>query len=131
MSLIQRILNIEFIRFCIVGGISTGIHYGIYYLLHSFNVNVNIAYTIGYIVSWCCNLYLTSHFTFNSKANIKKGIGFAASHSVNYLLHIISLNLFLSFGVSEEIAPLAVFCCVIPINYMLVRIVFKAKWFQK
>lgn len=119
----------EFIRFAIVGVIATGIHYGIYYLLEQI-INVNISYTIGYVVSWFINLYLTAHFTFKSRLSVKKGIGFAFSHLANYLMHMIFLNIFLAVGVSEEIAPLFVFAIVIPINFLLVRFVFKSKRFQ-
>lgn len=116
----------EFVRFAIVGLIATIIHYGIYYLLNLF-INVNVAYTIGYVVSWVVNLYLTAHFTFKSTLSFKRGVGFALSHLANYLLHMLFLNLFLSIGVSETIAPLFVFALVIPINFLLVRFVFKSK----
>jgi putative flippase GtrA len=119
----------EFVRFAIVGLVATVIHYGIYYLLNLF-INVNVAYTIGYVVSWFVNLYLTAHFTFKSTLSFKKGAGFAVSHLINYLLHILFLNLFLAVGVSEEIAPLFVFAVVIPINFLLVRFVFKSKQFK-
>ena len=119
----------EFARFAIVGLVATGIHYGIYYLLNLF-INVNVAYTIGYVVSWLVNLYLTAHFTFKSTLSFKKGVGFAVSHLINYLLHMLFLNLFLAIGVSEEIAPLFVFAIVIPINFLLVRFVFKSKRFK-
>ena len=119
----------EFVRFAIVGLIATGIHYGVYYLLNLF-INVNVAYTVGYLVSWIVNLYLTAHFTFRSALSFKKGVGFALSHLVNYVLHMLFLNLFLAIGVSEEIAPLFVFAVVIPINFLLVRFVFKSKRFK-
>ena len=119
----------EFIRFALVGVIATGIHYGLYYLLNLF-INVNVAYTVGYVVSWFVNLYLTAHFTFKSSLSFKKGVGFAFSHLINYLLHMLFLNLFLAIGMSEEIAPLFVFAVVIPINFLLVRFVFKSKRFQ-
>lgn len=120
----------EFVRFAIVGVIATGIHYGVYYLFEQI-INVNVAYTIGYIVSWFANLYLTSRFTFKSELSIKKSVGFAFSHLVNYLLHMLFLNMFLAIGLSPEIASLFVFALVIPINFLLVRFVFKSKKFQK
>lgn len=124
-----NLLSGEFIRFAIVGIIATSIHYGIYYGLQLI-INVNIAYTIGYIISWICNFFLSVHFTFKTTANVKKGFGFAVSHGINYLLHMAFLNLFLRIGLSNEIAPILVYCCVIPINFILVRTVFKSKWFQ-
>ena len=128
----------EFVRFAIVGIIATGIHYGIYlFFSWIFQVDktettyLNIIYTIGYVVSWFCNLYLTAYFTFKSDVSIKRGVGFAISHVINYMLHILFLNVFLHIGVPEKWAPIPVFCVVIPINFMLVRSVFKSKYFQK
>ena len=129
-NLFRRVLEIEFIRFAIVGVIATVIHYGIYYVLLNV-VNVNIAYSAGYLTSLLCNFFLSSVFTFNSKANVKKGIGFVCSHLVNYLLHMLFLTIFLHIGIPEKLAPIPVFCCVFPINFILVRAVFKAKWFQR
>ena len=114
----------EFARFCIVGVVATAIHYGIYLLLDRW-INVNIAYTIGYVVSFCCNLWLTAHFTFGKDVTPKRTIGFILSHGVNYLLHMLFLNLFLWAGVREKWAPIPTYCVVFPINFLLVRTVFK------
>lgn len=116
----------EIIRFCIVGTLATGVHYGIYLLLNQF-VLVWLAYSIGYAISFVFNFYLTSIFTFREKATIRKGIGFVLSHLVNYFLHIFFLSLFVWMGVQENFAPIPVFLIVIPINFLLVRFVFKSK----
>lgn len=127
----------QFIRFAIVGALATAIHYGLYLLIVWANdigedetLYTNIAYSIGYVVAWCANFYLSAHFTFQSNTSLKRGIGFALSHGVNYVLHLIFLNLFLWLGLSETIAPIPVFCIVIPINFILVRYVFTSKYFQ-
>ena len=88
-------------------------------------MNVNIAYTIGYALSFICNFYLTSYFTFKSKATVKRGLGFGIAHLVNYLLQMAFLNLFIWLGVKAEWAPIPVYMIVIPINFLLVRFVFK------
>jgi len=116
----------EVIRFCIVGTLATGIHYGIYLLLNRF-ILVWFAYTIGYAISFICNFYLTSVFTFQSKATIKKGIGFIICHLINYILHLLFLTIFIWMGVEENYAPIPVYLIVIPINFLLVRFVFKTK----
>ena len=127
---------VEFLRFCIVGTVATALHYIIYFaIIKGFDVEsklwTNVAYTIGYVLSWFVNLYLTARFTFREKVTVKRGFGFAASHGINYLLHMLFLNVFLAVGLSDEIAPLFVFAIVIPINFLLVRFVFKSKTFQK
>ena len=121
----KRIIN-EFIRFGIVGGLCTVLHYGIYYLLQLY-INVNIAYTLGYVLSFMANFYLTSYFTFGTTPSWKKLIGMGGAHAVNYALHILVLNLFLRIGISQEWAPIPVFAIAIPVNFLLVRFVFKHK----
>jgi len=117
---------IEFLRFAIVGIVATAIHYGLYYVLQKY-INVNIAYTTGYLVSFVCNFYLTSYFTFKVKPSYKNLFGLGGAHIVNYLLHMGLLNLFLHAGISKTLAPIPVFAIVIPINFLLVRFVFKSK----
>lgn len=114
----------SFIRFCIVGVIATAIHYGVYYLLLKL-ISPNVAFTIGYIVSFCCNYLLTSRFTFKKKPTAGNGVGFAFSHLVNYGLQMLFLNIFISLGLGEKIAPIPVYCICVPVNYLLVRFVFK------
>jgi putative flippase GtrA len=119
----------EVVRFFIVGLIATGLHYGIYLILMRY-IAVNLAYSTGYLISFLANYFLSAHFTFESKVSIKKGIGFGISHLINYSLHLLFLNVFLSFQISKSIAPIPVFLLVIPINFFLVRFIFKSKKFQ-
>lgn len=123
-NFVLGVIKIEFIRFCVVGVVATLIHYGIYYLLLH-QVNVNIAYTIGYILSLCCNFWLSAKFTFKAEATTKRGLGFALSHLVNYGLQMLVLNISLSFGIPEPIAPIPVYLICVPVNFLLVRFVFK------
>ncbi len=114
----------EFVRFSIVGITAAIIHYIIYFILYHW-IDVNIAYTVGYILSWICNLYLTSKFTFSSKATLKKSAGFAGAHFINYCLHIFLLQFFLWVGIHKALAPFFVMGIATTINFCLVRFVFK------
>ena len=116
----------EFLRFVMVGVFATGLHYGIYFVLQRV-INVNVAYTLGYILSFIANFYLTAYFTFERKPSWKKAFGFGGAHLVNYLMHIGLLNLFLRLGLSRPLAPIPVFAIAIPVNFLLVRFVFKQK----
>ena len=116
----------EFVRFGIVGIAATALHYGIYYLLQPY-INVNIAYTTGYVLSFIANFYLTSYLTFGTKPSWKKLMGMGGAHIVNYLLHMALLNLFLFIGIAKAWAPVPIFAIAIPINFLLVRLVFKHK----
>lgn len=116
----------EFIRFGLVGGTCTAFHYGLYYLLQLW-INVNLAYSAGYVLSFVVNFYLTSWFTFGTAPSWKRFVGMIGAHGVNYLLHMVLLNLFLWAGIPQEWAPLPVFAIAIPVNFVLVRFVFKHK----
>lgn len=114
----------EAIRFCIVGVLATIVHYGIYLLLKEV-INVSVAYTIGYVISFIGNFVLTNVYTFKTQATAKKGIGFVICHVINYLLHIGLLNVFIWMGVPSSLAPIPVYCIVVPVNFLLVRKVVK------
>lgn len=119
-----KLFSCEFIRWCCVGGVATLIHYGVYFL-SQFVINENIAYTIGFAISFIANFYFTAHFTFRVKPSVAKGFGLGLAHFFNYLMHIGLFNMFLYFGVPKIYAPFPVFAIVIPINFILVRFVFK------
>lgn len=121
----KRTLN-EAVRFAFVGGLATVLHYGIYLVLQRF-LQVDLAYTIGYITSFIANFYLTAYFTFHSSPSWKKLMGMGGAHAINYILHITLLNGFLWIGISKTYAPIPVFAIAIPINFILVRFVFKKK----
>ena len=120
----------EFIRFCIVGIIAAGIHYLVYFFLQLIDdrsVWLSISYTIGYIVSLVCNFFLTTYFTFHSKISVKKAAGFSFSHIVNYTLHIVLFNLFISFGIDRLIAPILVLFIAVPTNFTILHFVYRKK----
>ncbi len=114
----------EAFRFIFVGILCTLLHYGLYYLMQLI-INVNIAYTLGYFISFAINFWLTSKFIFETSPSWKKLFGMGGAHGVNYILHIILLNLFIHIGIPQEWAPIPVFTIAIPINFILVRFVFK------
>jgi len=114
----------EVIRFCIVGLAATAIHYVCYLLLQSF-ISPNIAYTLGFIISLVCNFVMSAKFTFRARMSLMRGGGFVMSHLLNYIMHIGLFNLLLWCGVSKIIAPIGVYAVVVPVNFILVRLVFR------
>lgn len=114
----------EALRFALVGGMATALHYGLYLLLLRL-LPPSVAYTVGYVVSFVANFYLTAYFTFGARPSWPRFIGMAGAHCVNYVLHLVLLNLFLWAGVPAVWAPAPVFAVAIPVNFVLVRFVFK------
>lgn len=121
---ISRQTIYEILRFGIVGVVATVLHYVIYWILQHW-INVNVAYTIGYFLSFIANYFLSAQFTFREKTTTRNGIGFAGAHLFNYLFQMVLLNIFLWLGVSKALAPLPVYCIAVPVNFILVKTVFK------
>lgn len=111
-------------RFVLVGIFATALHYGIYLLLRC-AIQIDVAYTIGYVLSFLANFYLTARFTFRTAPSWRRLVGMGGAHGVNYVLHMVLLNLFLWLGVPPALAPLPVFAVAVPVNFILVKVVFK------
>lgn len=116
----------EAARFAAVGIVATLVHYGVYYALLPV-LAASFAYTVGYILSFLLNFYLTARFTFRTAPSWGKLWGMAGAHAVNYGFHIVLLNIFLWLGVKPTLAPLPVFAIAVPVNFILVRFIFKRK----
>jgi len=114
----------EPIRFAIVGVVATVLQYGIYYLLMN-AIGPNLALTIGYVIAFICNFFMTTLFTFKIKPSTRNAGGFLISHSINWLLQLGMLNLFLYFGVSKQWAPLPMYMVCVPIQFFLLRSLVK------
>lgn len=121
---------LEFVRFVIVGVVATVTHYAIYLLLLKL-IDGTIAYSLGYLGSFVLNFFLSASFTFRERGSVRKVVGFALSHLANYLIHISLLWLFIGIGVAEKFAPIPVFAIAVPINFLMVRFVFRSKFFAK
>lgn len=120
----------EIIRFGITGAIATAIQYGLYVVfVDVVNLPATVSTVISYLLSFVCNFFLSSYFTFRSKPNTKKGLGFACSHLVNMGLQVGLVAVFqLLVGKTLALLPAMAIC--IPINYLLVRFVFSSRYFK-
>ena len=116
----------EVIRFGVVGVLATFIQYAVYWVLIRW-LNPSVSMTIGYVVSFAFNFLASTRYTFRVKASARRGAGFALSHGVNYLLQMVTLNLFLWLGFSKQWAPIPMFCVCVPVNFLLVRFFMKGK----
>ena len=74
--------------------------------------------------SWNCKV---TRELIRSQMEVFQKMGFGGAHLINYILHISLLNLFLWLGFSKPFAPIPVFTIAIPVNFLLVRFVFKYK----
>ena len=121
----------EIIRFGLVGFFATILQYGIYVVfVEAVKVKAVPSTLISYAISFIANFFLSSYFTFHTRPDAKKGIGFALSHLVNMGLQTGMVAIFQQL-VGKTLALLPALGICIPINYLLVRFVFTNKFFQK
>lgn len=142
----------EFARFFVVGVGATLVHLGVYLLLNwLFDLSetdawgITATYAVGYVVSFIANYVATLRWTFKTQGSVRKGLGFALSHLVNAIMHLILLNFFRAVGAGdamsmlliwltpwlvdwlpvlgrpESLLPLPVYVIVVPLNFIMVR----------
>lgn len=120
----------EVIRFGIVGGLATVLQYGLYVVfVNAVGVPAVPSTMISYALSFVVNFFLSSYFTFHSRPNAKKGIGFALSHLFNLGMQTGLVAIFKGIvGATLALLPAMVIC--IPVNYCLVRFSFTSRLFK-
>lgn len=146
----------EFARFFVVGVGATLLHMLVYMLLNwCFDLSeqdawqITLTYAVGYLVSFVANFVASLRWTFKTEASFAKGVGFALSHLVNALMHLLLLNFFRALGMGnmlsllliwllpwlvewlpvlgrpESLLPLPVYVIVVPLNFLMVRFFLK------
>lgn len=120
----------EIIRFGMVGGIATLLQYGIYVVfVEAVDIPAVTATMVSYAISFIFNFLMSNYFTFHTKPNAKKGIGFTLSHIINMGLQVGLVAIFKGIvGDTLALLPAMVIC--IPINYLLVRFALTNRRFK-
>ncbi len=116
----------QFIRFGLNGLFVTAIQYAVYLLMQK-HTDVNVAYTVGYLISFAVNFFMTSLFTFRSRPTLRRFIGFCGSHTVNYLVQIGLLNLFLLMGMDKIWAPVPAMAGAVVVQFTILRRIYSPK----
>ena len=120
----------EIIRFGLVGTIATALQYGFYVIfVNAVHVPAVPSTLISYALSFMFNFFLSNYFTFHSRPNAKKGVGFTLSHLFNMGLQTGLVAIFKGI-VGPTLALLPALAICIPVNYLLVRFVLTNRRFQ-
>lgn len=114
----------EAIRFGLVGIMATGLHWLVYWAMLPW-CSAYVAYTVAYVLSFLANFLATSYVTFRTRPTWTRLWGMTGAHAINFVVHIVLLAAMLRLGVPERLAPAPVYCVAVPINFVLVRLVFK------
>ncbi|MEK4519895.1 GtrA family protein [Paenibacillus sp. FSL H8-0122] len=126
-TLLIRLLNKEFLKFVISGGINTLATYLVYLLLLLF-LNYSLSYTVSYISGIFLSYYLNTVFVFKEKVSFIKFLKFPMVYLTQYLINILMLYVLVEhLGLSTKVVPLIVIVVTIPITYVLSKLIIKSK----
>lgn len=119
----------EIIRFALVGSFATLLQYGIYVVfVDAVKLPATVSTIISYSISFVFNFLLSNFFTFRTRPNALKGLGFLTSHAINMGLQVGLVAIF-SPIVGKTLGLLPAMAICIPVNYLLVRFVLTSKYF--
>ncbi len=119
----------EIVRFALVGGLATVLQYAFYVIfVNVVQVRAVPSSMISYALSFIVNFFLSSYFTFHSRPNAKKGVGFTLCHLFNMGLQTGLVAIFKGI-VGPTLALLPAMAICIPVNYLLVRFAFTSRLF--
>ena len=122
MKLIKKEVIKQMVGFAGTGLISTLIMFGFYVILHKL-INYQFAYLISYSISIIA-LYFMNIYVFNKPISLKNSSLFPLIYLFQYLVGAASLGLIVWLGFSVTFAPLLVVIILMPITFILNRIVF-------
>lgn len=120
----------EIIRFGMVGGFATLLQYGLYVVFaDAVGLTAVVATIVSYAISFVFNFLLSNLFTFHTRPNARKGLGFLASHAINMGLQVGLVAVFNIF-LDKTLALLPAMAICVPVNYLLVRFALTSRYFQ-
>lgn len=113
----------RWLRFIVGGGINTGVTY-LFYLFFNTMLNYQIAYFIAYVFGVVFSYWFNSKFVFRVSLSWKKLLSYPLVYIVQYVLSASLLGLFVEyFKVSEEFSPIVVVMLLVPVTYMMSKLV--------
>jgi putative flippase GtrA len=112
----------QMLGFAITGILSTSIMFGLYVMLYQF-INYQYAYLIAYTISVIA-LYFMNMFVFKGIMSLQTFLEFPLIYLLQYVLGAASLEFIVWLGFSVAYAPLLVVIVLLPVTFLLNRIVF-------
>ncbi|WP_405104644.1 GtrA family protein [Paenibacillus sp. FSL K6-1217] len=126
-TLLTKLLNKEFLKFVVSGGINTLTTYLMYLLLLLF-LNYSLSYTVSYVSGIFLSYYLNTVFVFKEKMSIEKFLKFPIVYLIQYFINLLMLYILVEhLHLSTKIVPLIVVVVTIPVTFVLSKLIIKSK----
>ncbi len=96
-----------------------------YFILLEFTTYTS-AYTVTYLVGMISSFLLNAQFVFKVSINLSNIVSFPLIHFLNFIISIAFIRFLIErAGVSEYLAPLFAVLIVMPLSYLLFKVIFK------
>ncbi|KTC73205.1 GtrA-like protein [Legionella bozemanae] len=122
IKFIQQADKKQMLGFAITGILSTLIMFGLYVMLYQF-INYQYAYLIAYTISVVA-LYFMNKSVFKGIMSLETILEFPLIYLLQYVLGALSLEFIVWLGFSVTYAPLIIVIILLPVTFILNRIVF-------
>ena len=108
------------------GFLNTLLTYGIYLLLNMY-ISYQKSYVIAYITGIVFSYLFNAQIVFNVKKSWKGLMAYPLVYLLQYILAALMLSLMVErLGIPKEIAPLLIIVLLLPVTYLLSKIILKA-----
>ena len=125
MKFLRQAVKKQMIGFVVAGLLSTLIMFGLYVGLHRV-INYQYAYLIAYSIAVIA-LYFMNIFLFKGSISLQTFLKFLLIYLFQYLVGAASLGLIVRLGFPVTFAPLLVVVVLLPITFLLNRVVLSRK----
>lgn len=117
----MKLIRKQILGFAVTGTLSTLIMFALYILLHRL-INYQYAYLLSYSISVII-LYFMNSAVFNRPISLPTFLKFPLIYLLQYIVGAASLELIVNLGFSVTFAPLLVVIILLPITFLLNRLV--------
>lgn len=126
---VKPLLEKEFVRFLLVGGINTLIGYSVtLFLFYLLKFDYKLSQVLNFIICFPIAYTLQAKYAFQTKWSMKRLLVYPISSLPNFILQFITLVLCVEmFNIPEYIAYLISYIVPIPIMFVVVRFLVKEK----
>ena len=110
----------QFIRFCLIGTISTAVNYGLYYALCEWTAaHYLLASAIGFLAGTLISYYLNKLWTFRvAEKTVKYLYKFLSVYICSLFAGLLCLRLLVGAGINEKLAGLLIIAVTTAINFL-------------
>ncbi len=124
-SSFARPFRLEIVRFIVAGGINTLLTLALYWLLLEW-LEYRLAYTVSFVAGVVSGFALNTYVVFRVPWSWVRLLAFPSVHAVNYVVGLVIVWLGVRvFGIDERIAPVVAAVVIIPLNFLMTRLVVK------